>query len=76
MRKDRGAIMSVDVRGAIGVHADERAGETSRATCRGNIDVTKEFEALTEALNGVEEMENLQQEMDGLYTDYDFVDDI
>ena len=41
-----------EVRGAIDVHADEPAGETSRATCRGNIDVTKEFEALTEALNG------------------------
>ena len=51
----------------------------------GHIDVTHEFEFLmeamnsiekTESLNSIEEMGNLAHEMDGLYNDYDFVDDI
>ena len=87
MRKDLGALMSLDcdVRGAIGVHADEPAGETSRATSRNHIDVTQEFEALmvamdsiekTESINGVEEMDSMAQETDSLYVNYDFIDDI
>ena len=51
----------------------------------GHIDVTHEFVALmeamdciekTESLNSIEEIGNLAHEMDGLYNDYDFVDDI
>ena len=50
-----------------------------------HIDVTQEFEALTEAmnsiektesLNNIEEIGNLAHGMDGLYNDYDFVDGI
>ena len=49
----------------------------------GHIDVSQEFEALTEALNSTEKMEslnsieemgNLAHEMDGLYNDFEFVD--
>ena len=60
-----------DVRGAIGVHADEPAGETSCATPQ--IDITNEIEAMMKALNAVEEQ---TQHLDYLYDGFEFVDDI
>ena len=60
-----------DVRGVIGVHADEAASETSRATLR--IDVTIAIEDMMNALNAAEED---TQHLDYLYDDYEFVDDV
>ena len=60
-----------DVSGAMGVHADELAGDRSRATPQ--IDIADDIETMMKALNAVEQQ---TQHFDYLYDDFEFVDDI